>query len=250
MIGKSTPRALTEKEIRQYIEDFAQAARNGVETGFDGVEIHGANGFLVDQFTKENCNIRTDAWGGSISKRSHFAVEIVQAIANAVGADPTAIRLSPFNAIHDEDGVRLFDPLPQFSDRFSSLLTLKLGYLHLVESIEEGETIGGLTEIWGKNSPILVAGGSAKYSLVKENDPEKAREREAKYPGNNIVVVYWRYFITNPDLPFRMEKGLELTDYAPFTPSFYTPEARAGHTDYAFSKEFEEEISDRSVKIN
>jgi NADPH2 dehydrogenase len=174
----------------------------------------------------------------------------VQAVTNAVGADWTAIRLSPFNTIHDADGVRLFDPLPRFSDIVSSLLPLKLAYLHLVESLEEGKTINGLMEIWGKNSPILVAGGLVKYSLVKENDPEKAREREAKYPGNDIVVVYGSYFIANPDLPFRMEKGRELTDYVPFNPSFYTPESKAGYTDYAFSKEFERETSNRSVSNN
>lgn len=81
----------------------------------------------------------------------------------------------------------------------------------------------------------MVASGSAKNSLVKENDPEKAREREAKYPGKDIIVVYEKYFITNSGLPFRMEKGLELTNYVPFTPSFYTIEQSAGYTAYEFS---------------
>ena len=201
----------------------------------------------MDQFTKEVCNQRTDAWGGSISKRSRFAVEVVQAIVDAVGADRTAIRLSPFNYVQDVHGVNIFDPRPQFSDLVSSLRPLKLAYLHLIESRVDEDTIDFLTDIWGKTSPILVAGAMAKFSLLKGNDPKRAKERESKYPGNDIVTAYGRYFITNPDLPFRVERRLELTDYDAYRSSFYTAESRDGYTDLAFSKEFEREILNDTV---
>lgn len=90
------PRALTEDEIQQCIADFAQAARNAINAGFDGVEIHGANGYLIDQFTQKSCNHRQDRWGGSIENRARFAVEVTRAVIEAVGADRVGVKLSPY----------------------------------------------------------------------------------------------------------------------------------------------------------
>jgi NADPH2 dehydrogenase len=95
--GAPTPRALTEDEIEQFIKDYAQAGRNAIDAGFDGVEIHGANGYLVDQFTQDTSNKRTDGWGGSIEKRARFAVEVSKALVEAIGADKVGIRLSPWS---------------------------------------------------------------------------------------------------------------------------------------------------------
>ena len=111
--GYATPKEMTFEEIKQSVNDYAQAAKNAIEAGFDGVEIHGANGYLIDQFLQDNCNKRTDSYGGSVENRSRFAVEVTQAVAQAVGADKTGIRLSPFSEFQ---GMRMEDPLPQFTD--------------------------------------------------------------------------------------------------------------------------------------
>ena len=94
------PRALTVPEIKQYVKDYAQAARNAIEAGFDGVEIHGANGFLIDQFLQDVVNERTDEYGGSIEGRSRFGLEVVKAVVEAVGEDRTGIRLSPWGVFN------------------------------------------------------------------------------------------------------------------------------------------------------
>lgn len=91
------PEAMTEEEIHSFIADFGNAAKNAIKAGFDGVEIHGANGYLVDQFTQDLVNKRTDSWGGSVENRSKFAILVTEAVVAAIGADRTAIRLSPFN---------------------------------------------------------------------------------------------------------------------------------------------------------
>lgn len=129
------PRALTEYEIHQFIDDYATAAKNAIEAGFDGVELHGANGYLIDQFTQDNCNQRTDAWGGSVEKRSRFGLEVAKAVVTAVGAERTGIRLSPFSSFQ---GMLMHDPIPQFSHLVEGLKELSLAYIHLVESRIEG----------------------------------------------------------------------------------------------------------------
>lgn len=105
--------AMAVEDIQQTVQEYAQAARNAITAGFDGVEIHGANGYLVDQFIQDTANQRTDLYGGSEENRSRFAVEVVQAVVDAVGASRTAIRLSPFSRYQ---GMRMTDPAVQFSD--------------------------------------------------------------------------------------------------------------------------------------
>jgi len=226
------PEALTEAEIYSFIADYASAAKNAIAAGFDGVEIHGANGYIVDQFLQDTCNKRTDSWGGSIENRSRFGVELTKAVVEAVGADRTAIRLSPFS---DFQGMHMKEPIPQFSDFVSKLKALKLAYLHLVESrvsgnadVETTEKITPLAEIWGKTSPLLVAGGFTA---------ESAKAAVDEFPGVDVVVVFGRHFIPNPDLPFRIKEGLPLTKYDRNT--FYNAKEERGYIDWPFSKEFE-----------
>ena len=225
------PQALSEEGIHTFIGEYAQAAKNAVEAGFDGVEIHGANGYLIDQFTQDVSNAREDAWGGSIEKRSRFAVEVSKAVVAAVGAERTGIRLSPFSTFQ---GMKMEDPYPQFGHLLGELKALKLAYVHLVESrvagnadIEPTDKVDPLLEVWGKTSPVLLAGGFR---------PESAKRVGEEYPESEIVVVFGRYFISNPDLPFRVINGVELTDYNRTT--FYTPKSPEGYTDYPFSEEF------------
>ncbi len=239
--GGVVPRALREEEILQYIRDFASAAARAIEAGFDGVEIHGANGYLIDQFTRDVSNKRTDSWGGSVENRARFAIEVSKAVVEAIGADKTAIRFSPFN---DVQGMKTQDPKPQFAFVLSALKKLKLAYIHLIESrFEEDEKLDFLTDIWGKTSPILVAGSltrDAAGNSLQGSHPSKAKQVLEKYPNNDVVAVYGRYFISNPDLPFRLEKGLPLREYERDT--FYTVMSRHGYTDFPFSAEFKASI--------
>merc|ERR1712093_242740 len=139
----AVPKEMTRDDIKQFVSDYAQAARNAIEAGFDGVEVHGANGYLIDQFTQDTCNTRTDEYGGSIENRSRFGLEVTRAV------------------------------------------------------VEE-------------------------------------------YKDQDIAIVFGRYFISTPDLPFRIQKGIDLTPYD--RESFYIPKSEKGYTDYPFSPEFEQEV--------
>jgi len=230
------PRPMTEEEIQTYIKQYAQAAKNAVEgAGFDGVEIHGANGYLIDQFTQDVSNRRTDRWGGSIENRARFAIEVSKAVVEAVGAQKTGIRLSPWSVFQ---GMRMEDPIPQFSYLMQELKKLQLGYVHLVESriagnadVEKTEKIDPFIDIWDGTSPILVAGGFKPASARTAADQE--------YKGKDVMVVFGRYFISTPDLVYRMEKGIDFTPYDRDT--FYKAKSTEGYLDYPFSQEWVKE---------
>lgn len=228
-----TPRALEVPEIEQWVADYAQAAKNAIEAGFDGVEIHGANGYLVDQFTQDNVNQRTDEYGGSIENRSRFALEVSKAVVDAVGADRTAIRLSMFSTFQ---GMRMKDPIPQFSHLIKGLKELKLSYLHVVESrisgnadVEPTEKVDFALDVWDNTSPVLIAGG------FKPDSAKRAANEE--YKDKDVAIVFGRYFIPNPDLPFRIKNGIDLRQYD--RSLFYNPKSEKGYIDYPFSDEFE-----------
>lgn len=232
--GGEKPTPLTEDEIQWYIAQYAQAAKNAIEAGFDGVEIHGANGYLVDQFIQDVSNRRTDRWGGSIENRARFALEIAKAVTEAVGSDRMGIRLSPFS---DFQNMKMADPEPQFSYLVRELKKYKLAYIHLVESrvsgiadIEATEKINFLVDIWDNQSPVLLAGGFRPASAVAAVDEE--------FPNRDVVVVFGRFFISNPDLVFRLQKGIELASYDRGT--FYNPGKPDGYITYPFSKEYVE----------
>jgi len=229
------PKEMTHEEIKQFIGDYAQAARNAVEgAGFDGVEIHGANGYLIDQFLQDTCNRRTDSYGGSVENRSRFALEVTQAVVDAVGADKVGIRLSPFSTFQ---GMKMDDPIPQFTHVITKLKDFKLAYLHVVESrvsgnadIESTAKIDFAVDAWAGTSPVLVAGGFRPDSAKRAVDEE--------YTDKDIAIVFGRYFISNPDLPFRIRQGIPLNPYDRET--FYLPKSEKGYTDYPFSSEFEQ----------
>ena len=111
------------------MRDYAQAAKNAIEAGFDGVEIHGANGYLIDQFTQDTCNKRTVEWGGSVEKRARFGIEVVKAVVEAIGAERIGIRLSPYS---ESQGMKMEDPKIGFGYFLEELKKFKLAYLHLV----------------------------------------------------------------------------------------------------------------------
>jgi NADPH2 dehydrogenase len=229
----ATPYALTEEEIWEFVDDYKEAARKAIEAGFDGVEIHGANGYLVDQFTQDTCNKRTDAWGGSVEKRARFGIEVAKAVIAAVGAGRTGIRLSPFSTFQ---GMKMADPIPGFSYLAEELKKLKLAYLHVVmpgvsgsTDVETTEKVDFLVNIWGKTSPVLLAGGFKPDSAKRAVDEE--------YEDKDIAIVFGRFFTSNPDLPFRVKEGIEFAPYE--RGKFYNAKEKDGYITYLFSKEFE-----------
>ena len=233
--GQDVPTPLTEAEIHEYIGLYAQAAKNAVAAGFDGVEIHGANGYLVDQFIQDVTNKRTDKWGGSVENRARFGIEVTKAVVNAVGAERTAIRLSPYSPYQD---MKMADPVPQFTYLTEELKKLKLAYLHVVESrvngsidVEEAtvESLDFIVDIWAKTSPVFLAGGFK---------PDTAKEAvDSVYKDKDIAIVFGRYFISNPDLVFRLKQGIALEPYD--RSKFYNAKEEDGYITWPFSKEFE-----------
>lgn len=226
------PEAMSEMQIQAAIRDFTAAAKNAIRAGFDGVEIHGANGYLLDQFLQDTCNIRTDRWGGNVENRARFGIEVATSVANAIGADKLGYRISPWSTFQ---GMRTTHPIPQFSYLVEKLKELKLAYLHVIESrvsnnvdVEKTEGIEFVLDIWGKTSPVLVAGGFNAESAKNAVDNE--------YRNNDVAVVFGRHFLANPDLPLRLQRGIDLNNYD--RASFYTPKATVGYIDYPFSSEF------------
>ncbi|KAK5674428.1 hypothetical protein LTS10_012816 [Elasticomyces elasticus] len=234
------PHALTENEIKAFVQDYADAAKHAVEVGFDGVEIHGANGYLIDQFWQDTVNERTDSYGGSIENRARFGLEVTRAVLDAVGGDgrKVGMRLSPFS---DFQGMGMVDPISQFSHIIRELKKLDLAYLHLIESRVDGASavdavyasishdLDPLVALWGTESPIIVAGGFT---------PDKAKNalREV-YTEANVAVAFGRSWISNPDLAFRTPRGIELTGWDRET--FYKRGSLEGYLGYPFSKEWE-----------
>ncbi|KAF4622850.1 hypothetical protein D9613_002358 [Agrocybe pediades] len=221
----SVPRELTIPEIQEYIQLYAQAAKNAVEAGFDGVEIHGANGYLIDQFLQDVSNNRTDEYGGSIEARSKFGLEVVDAVVKAIGQEKTAIRVSPWGRFQN---MKMEDPIPQFSHFIGTIAQLypDFAYLHVVESYE-GESNDFLRQIW-KPRPFISCGGyNAETALerAEKDDPE--------------LVAFGQWYISNPDLPDRIEKGIPFTPFN--TSTFYTRAhekgTEIGYIDYPFTDE-------------
>ncbi|MGQ2997131.1 alkene reductase [Variovorax sp.] len=222
----SEPRALDAAEIPGIVHGFASAARNAVETaGFDGVEIHGANGYLLDQFLKDGSNQRSDDYGGSIENRARFLLEITRAVADAVGARRTGIRLSPVtpaNDVHDSN------PQPLFTYVVKELAKLDLAYVHIIE----GAT-GGPREIADRpfdyealKAAYRDAGGKAAWMV--NNGYDRPLAEEAVKEGDDLVA-FGKPFISNPDLVRRLREHAPLNELDKAT--LYGGGAK-GYTDY------------------
>jgi N-ethylmaleimide reductase len=225
-VQTSEPRALEAEEIPGIVHAFAAAARNAVETaGFDGVEIHGANGYLLDQFLKTGSNQRTDDYGGSIENRARFALEVTRAVADAVGGGKTGIRLSP---VTPANGVEDADPQPLFTYVVKQLATLNLAYIHIIE----GAT-GGPREIDDRpfDYPALKAAyrkAGGKGAWMVNNGYDRALAEQALADGADLVA-FGRPFIANPDLVRRLRENAPLQALNPRT--LYGGGAQ-GYTDY------------------
>lgn len=218
-VDVSEPRALDLNEIPGIIESFKRASANALEAGFDGVEIHGANGYLLDQFAKDGANKRTDAYGGSIENRARLMLEVSQAVASEAGADRTGIRISPVTPAND---ISDSNPQPLFDHIVDQLNALKLVYIHVIE----GAT-GGPRDIAPFDYDSLRKRFSGAYIANNGYDFKLATEVLEKNKAD--LIAFGKPFISNPDLVERLKLGAPLNDFDKAT--FYGGNAK-GYTDY------------------
>lgn len=215
-----TPEAMSEADIEATVEEYVQAARNAREAGFDGVELHAANGYLIDQFLNTATNHRADGWGGTVAGRARFALEVARRTAEAIGAERVGIRLSPYGAFNgtqpDPDMEALYFYLAE------ALSDIGVAYIHLVDHSSMGapevpaEIKDGIRTRY--HGALILSGGY---------DAERAEaDLEA---GRCDLVAFGRPFLANPNLVSRFREGRELS--APDFDTFYTP-GEKGYTDY------------------
>jgi len=219
-VDVSEPRALELDELPGIVNDFRQAAANAIAAGFDGVEIHGANGYLLDQFIKDGANVRTDAYGGSIENRARLLLEVTQAVVEEIGADRTGIRISP---VSPANGISSSDPQPQFDSLVDQLDALGIVYIHVVE----GAT-GGPRDVAPFDYGSLRRRFKRTYIANNGYDLELATSRLAE--GKADLFAFGRQFIGNPDLVERLKTGAPL---ATFNPATLYGGGAAGYIDYS-----------------
>ena len=214
-------RALSTDEIARIVADYAQGARNALAAGFDGVQLHASNGYLPDQFLRDSANARTDAYGGSVENRLRFLSEVTEAVAHAVGADRTGVRLSPNGG---SQGVRASDPLPLFVAAARMLSTLGIAHLELREPPLDGTFgVGEIDPLAAEIRPHFDG------PLILNSDFDAIRAEAALQAGIGDAITFGRPFIANPDLPRRLAQRLPLA--ADDRATWFTQEQR-GYTDY------------------
>ncbi|RDW91727.1 hypothetical protein BP5796_02892 [Coleophoma crateriformis] len=199
--GAPIPRPMTIDEIKQTVKDFMTASKNAISAGFDGVECHGGNGFLADQFIQDVSNQRDDDYGGTVENRSRLINDIMKAVVSALGPDRVGLRLSPWSVYQVESRIA-------GADDYNGNEQLDFAY-----------------KLW--HGPLLVAGG---YNLA---NAQKLVNEE--YPDKDIVVMFGRHFVSNPDLVYRIKEGLALSAYERNTFYLNSP---LGYVDYPFSVEY------------
>jgi N-ethylmaleimide reductase len=220
MKPNAMPEAMTEVDIKATIEEYAQAAKNAVAAGFDGIELHGANGYLLEQFIRPNSNQRTDRYGGAIENRARFVLEVAAAAIGAIGKDRVGIRLSPFGVFNDMPAYATMDADYNYLAR--ELNALGLVHIHLVDHSPMGappvpESIKEMFRSVFKRTLILSGGYDAP------------RAESDLVAGKCDLVAAGRPFLANPDLVARWQSGAAVN--APDVGTFYTPGPK-GYTDY------------------
>ena len=220
-----TPRAYSTEDIAALIDTYVAAAKSAMSAGFDGVEIHAANGYLLEQFLQSRTNTRTDQYGGSIENRCRIVLDIAQALATAISGAKVGIRLSPFGIANDsgED-----DPFPLYSHLVKELDRIGLTYLHLLEPRASG---AGQKDVNHENVPsaakLFRPIWSSALIAAGNFSGESATQMVAE--GHADIIAFGRFFISNPDLPARLQMGAELTPYD--RPTFYS-QGPVGYVDY------------------
>lgn len=216
----SQPRALETAELPGIVEDFRQAAANAISAGFDGVEIHGANGYLLDQFIRDGANARNDAYGGTVENRARLLLDVTEAVAKEIGAGRTGVRISPVSPVND---MSCSDPQPQFDYIAEQLSALDIAYLHVVE----GAT-GGPRDSASFDYEALRSRFKNTYLANNGYDYELASAQIAQ--GKADLIAFGRPFISNPDLVERLQNNAPLT---PLNPTTLYGGGSKGYTDYA-----------------
>lgn len=236
----SVPRAMTEEEIQQTIQDFVETSKRAIGAGADGVEIHSAHGYLLDQFLTDSVNQRTDKWGGSIENRARLTLEVVKAVVEAIGAEKVAIRFSPYAGFQGSEKTDVEELYTYIINELKKM-DAKFAYLSLVEAtgdpgvialghkmINGGKTLNFILQAWNNLSPVIVAGAY---------QPETAALAvENQYKDWDVLVAFGRHFIANPDLVFRIRNEINLNKY--IRSSFYLYMSETGYNDYPFSEEY------------
>ncbi len=212
------PRELRIEEIKAIIQDYVAAAARALEAGFDGVEIHGANGYLIDQFLKDNSNQRTDEYGGSIENRARFALEVVKAVTDAIGSDRVGIRLSPTG---NNGGIADSDPIALNTYLVKKLNEFDLAFLHVREDLVDGKKPAGWVSTAIREN--------YKGKLLLNGNYTKELATEALKNDEGDAIVFGRLFIANPDLVERFKKDAPLNP--PNMNGFYKG-GDEGYTDY------------------
>lgn len=216
----SAPRAMTERDIAHAIEEYAQSARLAINAGFDGVELHGANGYLIEQFLNPNVNKRTDAYGGGIANRNRFALDVARAVVSAIGAQRMGIRISPYGVFNDTGAFPEVDE--QYLALTEELSRLGLLYVHLLDHSAMG-------------APPVPAGLKAKVRkafsglMILAGGFDGATAETALVEKRADLIAFARLFLANPDLVERLRRGAPLNQ--PDAATFYTPGPK-GYTDY------------------
>ena len=197
-----TPRALETDEIPGLVAAYGRAARNAIAAGFDGVEIHGANGYLLDQFAKDGANQRTDAYGGSIENRARLMLEVAKAVSGAIGADKTGIRLSPVTPAND---ISDSNPQPLFDYIVDQLAALNLVFIHLIEGATGGPR---------DNAPFDYASLRKRFkgAYIANNGYDRALADNVLDAGAADLIAFGKLFISNPDLVERLKTGATLNE--------------------------------------
>ena len=221
-----TPRALELDELPGLVESYAQAARNALTAGFDGVEIHGANGYLLEQFLHSSSNKRTDDYGGSIENRSRLMLDVAEAVVDIWGGDRVGVRLSPFGIAN---GSGDDEPEPLYAYLLPALSALGICTLHLIEPRASGS---GQADVDHQNVPSASEMFRPLWSgiLIAAGNYQPDTAAYAIATGSADAIAFGRLFIANPDLPERIRRGATLNPY--HRPTFYGGDVE-GYTDYA-----------------
>lgn len=221
MQAYAQPKAMTAEEIADAVREHAQAAKNAIAAGFDGIEFHGANGYLLEQFINPHVNTRNDEYGGSINNRLRFVLEVVDAAIKTIGKDKVGIRLSPFNTFNSMPAYQ--ETVETYGTLITELHNRGILYLHVIESSarksEEGEQLlSKIRTMFG--GLLIVNGGYSRESIEATIDA-----------GRADLVALGVPFISNPDLVHRLKHNLPLN--SPLPEAFYSPDDK-GYTDYPF----------------
>ena len=215
------PQEMTAEDIKEAIVEYVNTAKNAIAAGFDGVELHAANGYLLDQFIHPDANQRTDEYGGSVDNRLRFVLEVAQQVVAAIGAERTGIRVSPYGVFNELSAT--YDGIEETYQKLATGLSeLNLVYLHIVD-----HSAMGAPEVPASMKALLRE--NFRNTLILSGGYDLARAEQDLAEGKGDLIAFGRPFIANPDLPRRLQEGSELAQ--PNYDQFYTP-GEVGYTDY------------------